>query len=123
MFSGKSTNLLLRIRRLIIAEKKCVVLKYKHDNRYSENEMSTHDKSMIEAIPCSSMSEVGHVLENYDIIGVDEGQFFHDIVEESERLAMAGKTVIISALDATFERKAFGRILELVPLAEKITKL
>ena len=123
MFSGKSTTLLLRIRRLIIAEKKCIVLKYKHDNRYSESEMSTHDKSMIEAIPCGAMGEVGHVLENYDIIGVDEGQFFPDIVEESERLAMAGKTVIISALDATFERKAFGRCLELVPLAEKITKL
>ena len=98
MFSGKSTNLLLRIRRLIIAEKKCVVLKYKHDNRYSENEMSTHDKSMIEAIPCSAMAEVGHELENYDIIGVDEGQFFPDIVEFCEKAANDGKIVIVSSL-------------------------
>ena len=102
MFSGKSTALLLRIRRLIVAEKKCIVLKYKHDNRYSENEMSTHDRSMIEAIPCSTISEVEHLLDNYDIIGVDEGQFFSDIVESAERLASSGKTVIISALDGTF---------------------
>ena len=85
--------------------------------------MATHDKTMIEAVPCSTMGEVGNLLDNYDIIGVDEGQFFSDIVEESERLAMAGKTVIIAALDGTFQRKAFGRCLELVPLAEKVTKL
>jgi thymidine kinase len=102
MFSGKSTSLLLRIRRLIIAEKKCIVVKYKHDTRYSELCMATHDKSMIEAVPCSRLGDLYEHLLSFDIIGVDEGQFFPDIVEETERLASAGKTVIIAALDGTF---------------------
>lgn len=58
MFSGKSTNLLLRIRRLIVAEKRCVILKYKHDIRYSVNELSTHDSTQMAAIPCETISEV-----------------------------------------------------------------
>lgn len=57
---------------------------------------------MIEAIPCGTVGEVSHMLDNYDIIGIDEGQFFSDIAEQTERLAASGKTVIISALDGTF---------------------
>lgn len=92
----------MRIRRLIIAEKRCVVLKYKHDTRYSANSMSTHDSSQMAAIPCESVGEVEHLLDDYDIIGIDEGQFFPDIREKAERLADMGKTVIIAALDGTF---------------------
>jgi thymidine kinase len=73
MFSGKSTALVLRIRRLIVAEKKCIVLKYKNDVRYSESEMSTHDKTMIAALPCSTLEEVWSQIQSYDIIGIDEG--------------------------------------------------
>ena len=73
MFSGKSTSLLLRIRRLIVAEKRCVILKYKHDIRYSTNEMATHDNTKLAAIPCETISEVEDQLESYDIIGIDEG--------------------------------------------------
>jgi thymidine kinase len=78
---------------------------------------------MIDAVSWEKLTDVIEKAEEYDIIGIDEGQFFEDIVEVSEELANKGKTVIISALDGTFERKAFGRILELVPLAEEVTKL
>lgn len=57
------------------------------------------------------------------MIGIDEGQFFSDCVEFAEQWANRGKIIVISALDATFERKAFGNILALVPLAEQVIKL
>ena len=59
----------------------------------------------------------------FSVIGIDEGQFFPDVVEFAEQLANRGKTVAIAALDATYQRKKFNRILELVPLAEYVVKL
>lgn len=59
----------------------------------------------------------------FDVIGIDEGQFFPDIVPFCEDMANGGKVVIVAALDGTFQRKGFGSILELVPLAESVTKL
>ena len=59
----------------------------------------------------------------FDVVAVDEGQFFNDIVGVCERLANEGKIVIVAALDGTFQRKPFGNILNLVPLAERLTKL
>mmetsp|Transcript_22998 Transcript_22998/g.17442 ORF Transcript_22998/g.17442 Transcript_22998/m.17442 type:complete len:157 (+) Transcript_22998:255-725(+) len=69
------------------------------------------------------MGDIGEVWKTYDIIGVDEGQFFPDIVKFSEEAANSGKIVIISALDGTFQRTGFPSILELIPLAEKVKKL
>ena len=63
------------------------------------------------------------LLSDYDVIGIDEGQFFPDIVEFSEEMANKGKTVVIAALDGTFQRKAFASILELIPLSEHVVKL
>jgi hypothetical protein len=59
----------------------------------------------------------------YDCIGIDEGQFFPDIVPFCEKMANIGKTVIVAALDGTFQRKPFGSVLDLIPLAESVTKL
>lgn len=137
MFAGKSTELLRRIKRwdypyfqfnynifrYQFASKKCLVIKYAKDTRYSDKCVSTHDKQMIEAVSCVSLSEIEEKAIDFDIIGIDEGQFFEEIVEFSEYMANLGKTVIIAALDGTFERKPFGRILELIPLAENVTKL
>lgn len=58
-----------------------------------------------------------------EVVAIDEGQFFPEIVEVSEKLANAGKIVIVAALDSTFERKPFGRICEMIPLAETVDKL
>lgn len=123
MFAGKSTELLRKIKRYRVASKSCLVIKYANDTRYSEKCVATHDKQMIEAVSCKSLSEVEEMASQFDIIGIDEGQFFEEIVEFSENMANQGKVVVIAALDGTFERKPFGRVLELIPLAESITKL
>ncbi|KAL7989528.1 hypothetical protein Chor_012194 [Crotalus horridus] len=96
MFSGKSTELMRRVRRFQIAQYKCLLIKYAKDTRYCVNGVSTHDRVKLH---------------------------FPDIVEFCETMANAGKTVIVAALDGTFQRRAFGNILQLVPLAESVVKL
>ncbi|XP_034960114.1 thymidine kinase, cytosolic [Zootoca vivipara] len=123
MFSGKSTELMRRVRRFQIAQYKCLVIKYSKDTRYCVNGVSTHDRNTMEAYSACCLKDVHQEAVNAAVIGIDEGQFFPDIVEFCEAMANAGKTVIVAALDATFQRKAFGNILQLVPLAESVVKL
>lgn len=122
MFSGKSTELMRRIRRYQIANRECLVIKYAKDFRYSEEGMATHDKHVLPAVKATQLKTLKNV-HNFSVIGIDEGQFFSDIVEFCEEMANEGKTVIVAALDGTFERKAFGSVLELVPIAESVVKL
>eukprot|EP00033_Pygsuia_biforma_P003908 GCRY01004281.1.p1 GENE.GCRY01004281.1~~GCRY01004281.1.p1 ORF type:complete len:239 (+),score=27.87 GCRY01004281.1:54-719(+) len=123
MFSGKSTELIRRIRRFTIANRKCVIVKYAKDSRYSKENMATHDLITHKAVSASNLFDVKHICVDYDVIGVDEGQFYPDCVKFCEEMANLGKTVVVAALDGTFQRKGFGNFLELIPLAENITKL
>ncbi|XP_028829721.1 thymidine kinase, cytosolic [Denticeps clupeoides] len=123
MFSGKSTELMRRVRRFEVAQYSCLVVKYAKDTRYSEKGMATHDRTTMEAVPASCLRDVRTFALQFCVIGIDEGQFFPDTVEFCEEMANLGKTVIVAALDGTFQRKAFGNILNLVPLAESVVKL
>ncbi|XP_002127533.2 thymidine kinase, cytosolic-like [Ciona intestinalis] len=122
MFSGKSTELLRRIRRYQITQRNCLVIKYAHDNRYSDDSMATHDKQVTKAVKATRLLALKN-LDSYSVIGVDEGQFFPDIVQFCDSMSSSGKTVIVAALDGTFERKPFGAVLELIPIAETVVKL
>eukprot|EP00055_Hartaetosiga_balthica_P007150 m.24196 g.24196 ORF g.24196 m.24196 type:complete len:231 (-) comp5628_c0_seq1:360-1052(-) len=122
MFSGKSTELIRRMKRYSIADHDCVVIKYSKDTRYGDG-VRTHDSQHLSAVACSKLEEIMDSLDDIDVIGIDEGQFFPDVVSFSETMANLGKHVIIAALDGTFQRKPFNNILELVPLAEKVVKL
>ena len=77
---------------------------------------------MIPAVNATILKDV-HNTKDFSVIGVDEGQFFNDVVEFCENMANQGKIVIVAALDGTFERKPFRSILDLVPLAESVVKL
>ncbi|XP_048847179.1 thymidine kinase, cytosolic-like [Brienomyrus brachyistius] len=123
MFSGKSTELMRRVRRFQIAQYRCLVIKYAKDTRYSDKGMATHDKNTMEAVPANRLKDVQSLAVQASVIGIDEGQFFPDTVEFCEEMANMGKTIIVAALDGTFQRKPFGDILSLVPLAESVVKL
>ena len=123
MFAGKSTELTRRIRRFKAAMQRCLVVKYANDVRYSADCMTTHDQTKTPATAVRRLAEADALAADADVIGIDEGQFYEDLAECCERWANAGKTVIVAALDGTFQRKAFNRILELIPLAEEVTKL
>eukprot|EP00761_Pharyngomonas_kirbyi_P013555 gb/GECH01013584.1/.p1 GENE.gb/GECH01013584.1/~~gb/GECH01013584.1/.p1 ORF type:complete len:220 (+),score=44.22 gb/GECH01013584.1/:1-660(+) len=123
MFAGKTTELIRRIKRYTIAQKKCLLIKYRKDTRYSDDCMATHDRQQVMALPCDQLSETEEIMNKYDVIGIDEGQFFPDVVDFAEKAANAGKVVIVSALSGTFQRRPFGKVLEVIPLAEQITRL
>nr|ACO11457.1 Thymidine kinase [Caligus rogercresseyi] len=122
MFSGKSTELIRRLRRLLCAKFKCLIVKYSKDDRYDENGIATHDRTTMDAVSCLTPESLAEKAEDFHVIGIDEGQFFPDIVPFAERMASQNKIVIIAALDSTFQRKGFPHILELIPLAERVTK-
>lgn len=111
------------MKRFQIANYRCLVVKYENDNRYDDESLATHDKQLLSAVSASKLIKIRKLAENCDVIGVDEGQFFLDVVEFCEEMANLGKIVIVSALDGTFQREPFGNILKLVPLAENVTKL
>eukprot|EP00045_Choanoeca_perplexa_P016768 m.230707 g.230707 ORF g.230707 m.230707 type:complete len:250 (+) comp17354_c0_seq7:4666-5415(+) len=123
MFSGKSTELLRRIKRQSVASKRCMIIKYSKDTRYGLEGVITHDKQQSTAKACTMLSEAREEAEDFDVIGIDEGQFFGDLVEFSEDMANQGKLIIIAALDGTFQRKPFANVMELIPLAESVVKL
>ena len=125
MFSGKSTELLRRIRRFRVRDDSCLILKTK-DKRYTNDEekVVTHDHyNFLEALSCDNLFERELDARGYDVIGIDEGQFFTDIIPFCESMANIGKIVIVACLDSDFRREPFGSICHLIAKAEKVTKL
>lgn len=124
MFSGKTTELIRRLKRYTFAMYRCLIIRYIKDNRYSEDCIASHDGQLLSATSCANLYDIAHTVDNFDVIGIDEGQFFQDsIISFAEEMANRGKIVIIAALDATFQRTEFGKILQLVPIAESVVKL
>ncbi|KAL0055305.1 hypothetical protein WJX82_010437 [Trebouxia sp. C0006] len=124
MFSGKTSELVKRVRRSMAASKKCLLIKYKGDTRYGpEPTLSTHNNVHMDAKSVLTLGEMENAAWHYDVIAIDEGQFFPDLVERAEQWANDGKHVFVSALDATFQRKPFLNVLEVIPLAENVIKL
>jgi thymidine kinase len=124
MFSGKTEELLRLTRRHVRSGRTCFLITYANDNRYSDDDVITsHDKNTMSARKCLSLDSVLEEACQYDVISIDEGQFFEGLPDFCEMLASKGKHVIIAALDATFERKPFKNVINLLPLTEKITKL
>ena len=125
MFSGKTTELHRRLRRQEYAHRKVLLVKSVRDSRYTQNHAvnSTHDKNTFRALAVNELREVGERVRDVDVVGIDEGQFFHDIAEFSERLANEGKVVVVAALNGTFQKEHFGNVHLLYPKAESIDKL
>jgi len=124
MFSGKSTELIRRMKRYQIANYSCLVAKYDKDDRYDQDGIATHDRQTLGAqISANELMPMFDHAQKFDVVGVDEGQFFPDIVEFCEKLADGGTVVVVAALDGTYLRQGFGNILNLVPLAESVVKL
>ena len=125
MFSGKTSELMRRIRRHRLAQKHCLVINFSKDNRYSsEMRITSHDKISIPALKVSRLSEIPESeLQDKQVIGIDEGQFFEDLIEKSEQWANEGKIVIVAALDCTFQMKPFKKVTDLLAISETVDKL
>jgi len=125
MFSGKSEDLIRRVRRAQYAKQKIVVFKPEIDDRYSEEEVVSHNGTTVIAYPVASSSHIeSFVTDAYDVIAIDEAQFFDDgIIEVVMKLADRGFQVIIAGLDQDFRGEPFGPMPHLMAVAEQVTKL
>lgn len=124
MFSGKTSELQRRIRRANIAGLKCISFKHEIDHRFHPTNIVSHDQYAIEAISLSSTTTLLDLAGSYDVIAIDEAQFFdEDIVNICNTLANSGKRVIVAGLDRDSNARSFGSIPELMAQAEYVTKL
>lgn len=125
MFSGKSEELIRRLRRGIYAKQKVVVFKPAIDNRYHKEKVVSHNGNAIEAINIVAAKEIlSQDLTNVDVIGIDEVQFFDDqIVDIAEHLAENGHRVIVAGLDMDFKGEPFEPMPKLLAVSEQVTKL
>ncbi len=125
MFSGKSEELIRRVRRAQFAKQKIAVFKPKIDNRYSDQAVVSHNGASFIAKPISHSIEILHHVEpEIDVVAIDEIQFFDEgIVRVVQQLADKGFRVIAAGLDQDFRGEPFGQMPALMAIAEQITKL
>lgn len=125
MFSGKTDELIRRLRRARIARQRIQVFKPSIDTRYGNDKLTSHAGSEFEATP---VDHAGEILEKVDpkttVVGIDEAQFFEDeICEVVQRLADRGVRVIVAGLDTDFRGEPFGPMPALMAQAERVDKL
>ncbi len=125
MFSGKTTFLKSIFDRFTIAGKKCLMVKYVNDNRYDEKYVVTHTgiKCTGDTIKAGKLMELDNIVKNYNVICIDEIQFYNDAPDYCDKWANEGLIIICAGLSGTFERKEFPIISKLIPLCEKIELL
>lgn len=125
MFSGKTEELLRRVRRAQIARQKVQVFKPLIDNRYSVEHVQSHDANKVFSRAVQSPAEIlERVEDNTRVVGIDEAQFFDDtIVDVANKLAYRGIRVIVAGLDLDFRGQPFGPMPKLLAVSESVTKL
>lgn len=125
MFSGKSEELIRRVRRATFAKQDVKVFKPAIDNRYSDEAVVSHNGTSVIAIPVHSATEIfTYISEQTDVIAIDEVQFFDEqIVGVVQTLAARGYRVIVAGLDQDFRGEPFGPVPTLMAIAESVTKL
>jgi thymidine kinase len=124
MFSGKTEELIRRLRRAQFAGLKVEIFKPSLDKRYSENRVVSHDEKSIISTPVDNASAILLLAGDVDVIGIDEAQFFdNSIIEVCNKLADDGIRLVIAGLDMDFMGKPFGPIPALLAVAEYVTKV
>jgi thymidine kinase len=124
MFSGKSEEMIRRLRRAEIAGQRVVIFKPQIDDRYDATDVVSHAGARMQAVPVVAVSEIEPRAEGYDVVGIDEAQFLGEgVVGTALGLADRGVRVIVAGLDQDFRRLPFGPMPELLTHAEFVDKL
>lgn len=124
MFSGKTEELIRRLRRAQIAQRRINIFKPKMDVRYHETDIVSHNANNIASIPINHSSEILLLASEVDVVAIDEAQFFDEgILEVAQLLSARGVRVIVAGLDMDYLGKPFGPMPQLMAAAEYVTKL
>lgn len=124
MFSGKTEELIRRLKRARIAKQKVEIFKPRIEVRYSEEEVVSHDDNAIQSTPVDSATNILLLASGMEVVGIDEAQFFDDgLVDVCIQLANNGIRVIIAGLDMDYRGAPFGPMPKLMSIAEYVTKV
>jgi thymidine kinase len=124
MFSGKTEELIRRMRRAQFAKQRVVIFKPRIDVRYSEEDVVSHDRNAIPSTPIDSSASILLLASDIDVVGIDEAQFLDDqLPEVCNELANRGIRVIIAGLDMDFKGVPFGPMPALCAIADDVTKV
>jgi thymidine kinase len=125
MFAGKTEELIRRIKVLQYAKKNILVIKPAIDNRYSDDEVSSHSGYRVKSVNVDNAFDIlNHVKPETEVVAIDEAQFFNnDLINICEALADSGRRVMVAGLDRNFRGEPFGIIPELLARSEFVTKL
>ncbi len=124
MFSGKTEELIRRLKRAKFAKQKVEIFKPSIDTRYSEVDVVSHDRHSIQSTPVDSAASIAKLSAGIDVVGIDEAQFLDDgLVDVCNELANQGVRVIVAGLDMDFQGKPFGPIPALCSVADEVTKV
>ena len=124
MFSGKTEELIRRMKRAKFARQKVEIFKPALDTRYSEEEVVSHDSNHILSTPIESSASILLLATDVDVVGIDEAQFFDDeLVTVCNELAKRGTRVIVAGLDMDYMGKPFGPMPALMAIADEVTKV
>lgn len=124
MFSGKTEELIRRLKRVRIANQKVEIFKPAIDVRYHETEVVSHDANSIASTPVENSQTILLLAQDVDVVGIDEAQFFDaEIMHVCQTLAIKGIRVIVAGLDMDYSGKPFGPMPQLLAIADFITKL
>lgn len=124
MFSGKTEELIRRLKRATFARQRVEIFKPAIDTRYSEGEVVSHDSNSIPSTPVESSGGILLFTSEIDVVGIDEAQFFDEgLIDVCNRLADNGVRVIVAGLDMDFKGVPFGPIPALCAIADEVTKV
>lgn len=124
MFSGKTEELLRRVNRARIAGQKIQIFKPAVDTRYHEYDVVSHNSNAVRSTPVQFSEDMLLLSSNADVVAIDEAQFFdEDLVEVCNKLANAGKRVLVAGLDMDFAGQPFGPMPQLMAIADYVTKV
>ena len=124
MFSGKTEELIRRMKRAKFAKQKVEIFKPSIDTRYSDEDVVSHDQNSIHSTPIESSGSLLLLASDIDVVGIDEAQFFDNgLVEVCNELANRGVRVIVAGLDMDFKGIPFGPIPALCAIADEVTKV
>ena len=124
MFSGKTEELIRRLKRAKFARQKVEIFKPSMDVRYSEEEVVSHEGNAISSTPVDSSASILLLGSDVDVVGIDEAQLFDEhIVEVCNTLANSGTRVIVAGLDLDFKGQPFGPMPKLLSIADEVTKV
>ena len=124
MFSGKTEELIRRLKRPEFAKQRVEIFKPTIDTRYADREVVSHNQNSITSTPVEYSSAILLLADDCDVVGIDEAQFFDEgIVDVANQLANEGKRVIVAGLDMDFKGRPFGPMPNLMATAEYVTKV